>query len=396
MAILQVEKIINSGVQPSFTPEPLESVTNLGNVTELQTKQFKITLPATKFDSVNIESPYSHITVTRTGLLTIDQTPVTGFIGVYNTQYYFYVVFKSGIEQLRVKYVYTYTKIRADIVYKTPGTYSFLVPIGITSISALGIAAGGGGYFSWSNSGGGGGCLAAINSIPVMAGQVINITVPGTTPQASNGGSAVIGTYFSVQGGTYSQSNYLTPNNGGSLSPDVAGQGGHVSGQYGGGGGAGGYGSPTGTDARGGYTSYGNGYNGNNGAGAGGTGYNSSTYSFGGGGGVYPYGRGSNGVAGSNNNGNDFYSDGRYGGGGGSNGEKGADNSNGSQTSNKNRTIFHGEGGQYGGGGGGGGTSVNNNSNFCRGAQGVVRISYGFDLAYPTTNTAKQSFTVEI
>ena len=394
MSTLQVEKVINSGALPLFTAPPAVTVTNLGNVPELAVQAFTVPLPRSIFDSVSMDSgPYTHISVTRNGVVTIDHS---AFTGEYNTEYFFNVIYTRGIETVSRSYKYKYTRIQGDIVYKTPGSYTFIVPTGVTSISALGIAAGAGGSPSWANSAGGGGCLAYINSIPVTPGQTINITVPGTSPQSTNGGSAIIGTYLSVQGGTTSQSNYLTPNNGGSISPTGAGQGGHVSSQYGGGGGAGGYGSPSGTDARGGYTSYGNGYNGANGAAAGGAGYSSSTYSFGGGGGVYPFGRGASGLAGANNNGNDFYSDGRYGGGGGSNGEKGADNSNSSQTSNKSRTIFHGEGGRYGGGGAGGGTSVSGNSNFCRGAQGVVRISYGFDLAYPITNAAQQSFTVEV
>jgi hypothetical protein len=393
MAILQVEKIINSGIAPSFTTTT-EATTDLGTVQELNSKTFTVPLPKNVFDTISIESPYSHISITRTGFLTINNA---SFTGTYNTEYFFYVVYVKGLEKLRVKYKYKYTKIQGDIVYKTPGSYTFIVPAGVASISALGIAAGGGGSPTWANSAGGGGCLAYINSISVTPGQLINITVPGTTNRSSNGGSAVIGTYLSVQGGTYSQGSYLTPNNGGTLAPTGAGQGGHVSSQYGGGGGAGGYGSASGTDARGGYSTYGKGYPGSNGAGGAGGGYSSSTYSFGGGGGVYPYGRGSSGsYIPENTYGNSFLNYYSYGGRPGSDGEFGAGNTNGTETSSKNRTIYHGEGGQYGGGGSGGGTSATDTNLFSRGAQGVVRIAYGTDLAYPTTNTAKQSITQEV
>lgn len=394
MPILQVEKVISSGLAPSFSAVATESVTNLGQIMATRSLVTTIPLPVTTFDRAYIESTLTNVTVTRTGILTVDCSNFTG--GSYGTTYYFYVVFAKGLETVKVKYSFTYMPFAVDIVYKTPGTYTLIVPNSVSSITVLGIGAGGGGATSWASSGGGGGCLAYVNNMTVTPGQSISITVPGPTPQGTNGGNAVIGTYLTVQGGQYSQSGYLTPNAAGSVTPTGAGQGGHVSGQYGGGGGAGGYGSASGTDAQGGYTSYGSGYNGSNGAAAGGSGYNSSTYSFGGGGGVYPYGRGTSGIAGSVNNGNSFYSDYRYGGQGGSGGERGADNSNSSQTSDKNRTIFHGCGGNYGGGGAGGGTSVSGDANFSKGAQGVVRVFYGTTgMSFPTS-APKQTYTVEI
>ena len=131
-------------------------------------------------------------------------------------------------------------------------------------------------------------------------------------------------------------------------------------------------------------------YNGSGGAATGGSGYDSSTYGFCGGGGVWHEGEGQSGQWGQltnqgnqpQNNGNSFYSDYRYSGVGGSNGEHAGFLNNGSSSSNKGRTIYHGEGGEFGGGGGGGGTSVNNNSSFCRGGKGCVKVMWSTNNSF--------------
>lgn len=66
-------------------------------------------------------------------------------------------------------------------VYDTAGTFTFIVPSGVTKLSALCIGAGGGGYYTWAGNGGGGGGLAYADNIEVTAGQTITIQVPGTT-----------------------------------------------------------------------------------------------------------------------------------------------------------------------------------------------------------------------
>lgn len=390
MSKLVVEQLIQSGEAPSFT-EVTEPVIDLGEVTFQTSKVFNIDLPVNTFHSISLEGTFDTgltLSILRTGKLTIDASS-------YSTEkiFTFYVVFTSGVLQTKVKYKFNTTPAKGDIVYITPGNYTFIVPQTVTSLTVLGIGAGGGGGYTWADSGGGGGCLCYINNLAVTPGEAIAITVPNSTAQYSSGNPAVIGSYISVRGGTYSQTAFLVPNLGGTVAPTGAGQGGHVSGQYGGGGGAGGYGSPSGTDARGGYSQYGEAYapSPNSGAAGAGSGYNSSTYAFGGGGGVYPFGRGITGAAvPANTYGNSFTSS--YFGRAGSNGENGASNTNSSETSNKGRVIFHGEGGRYGGGGAGGGTSVSNNSNFCKGAQGVVRISWGAAIQYPTS-ASSQSYT---
>ena len=45
-------------------------------------------------------------------------------------------------------------------LYDQAGTFTFIVPAGVTKLSALCIGAGGGGYYNWAGNGGGGGGLA--------------------------------------------------------------------------------------------------------------------------------------------------------------------------------------------------------------------------------------------
>ena len=66
-------------------------------------------------------------------------------------------------------------------LYDQAGTFTFIVPAGVTKLSALCIGAGGGGYYNWAGNGGGGGGAAWADNIEVTAGQTITITVPGTT-----------------------------------------------------------------------------------------------------------------------------------------------------------------------------------------------------------------------
>lgn len=274
-----------------------------------------------------------------------------------------------------------------ETLFSTPGTFTFIVPAGVTQLSAVAIGAGGGGGYSWANSAGKGGALAWAN-FSVTPGQAITITVPAASAQNTNGGSAVVGSFFSAQGGTTGNSTTRAAPVAGTVTPQ-GGFGGLTSQNgYGGGGGAGGY------SGNGGDGSYGtsgmsvySSANGNGGAAAGGYGYQSSTYSFGGGGGTGVYGAGESGINQSTlPEGNTFTyissTNNGYGGKGGSGGEQGSPNSNTSQTF-YNRTTYHGEGGRYGGGGGGGGTSVSGNGNFCYGAQGAVRLIWGAGRSFP-------------
>lgn len=67
-----------------------------------------------------------------------------------------------------------------QIEYRTPGIYSFVVPNGVTSISAVGVgggASGGGGSSTRGGDGGPGGDLVYANNIPVTPGETLTVQV---------------------------------------------------------------------------------------------------------------------------------------------------------------------------------------------------------------------------
>ena len=131
--------------------------------------------------------------------------------------------------------------------YTTPGTYSWVCPAGVTSVSVVCIGAGGerigsGGY------GGGGGGLAYGNNISVTPGASYTVVV------GAHGGN---GSYFSTAG---------TLAGGGGKNCNFSGTGGTSTGSARTGGGTGGAGGPTSTYYGGGGGAAG--YSGTGGAGA--------------------------------------------------------------------------------------------------------------------------------
>ena len=64
--------------------------------------------------------------------------------------------------------------------YTTGGTYSFVAPAGVTSVSvvAVGIGAGGSGGRDATMNGGGGGALAYTNNITVIPGNSYSVNIP--------------------------------------------------------------------------------------------------------------------------------------------------------------------------------------------------------------------------
>lgn len=121
-----------------------------------------------------------------------------------------------------------YPSESGSIVYTTPGTYLFTVPIGITLLTCTVVGAGGGGGGlwnpgdAWSGAGGGSGGFYSAQTISVTPGTIIQIVVgaggaggsylatgtwvcqtsQGTTLTAANGGySAVVG-WLLAEGGT--------------------------------------------------------------------------------------------------------------------------------------------------------------------------------------------------
>lgn len=240
-----------------------------------------------------------------------------------------------------------------QVQYTTPGTYTWTVPTGVTSICVVCVGAGGGSkfydlgggvdYFS----GGAGGSLGYKNNITVVPGTSYTVIVGagGSMSGYSNGGFSRFGTILTAPGGVAGGTSLTAAATG----ADGGGRGGpsaYVTTQNhtaAGGGGAGGY---SGNGGGGATVSGGTGSNGSGGGGAGGlTGY----YSSSGGGGVGLLGEGASGTAPS---------------GGGSGGTKGVN-----------------AGGSYGGGAAGRYSSTDT------GGHGAVRIIWGTGRAFPSTNT---------
>ena len=177
---------------------------------------------------------------------------VTGLVG--NTNYTFKVRANnpSGLPGLcSAPSSEVFIAVSGATAYTTAGTYSFVVPTGVTSVSMVTVGGGGGGGWPYGAGGGGGGALAYVNNVAVTAGATVSVTVgaggsgattqfgagypggfsqvvySGTTRARANGGA---GGYQGVPGGT------VATGTGGS-----GGSGGYGQEPGGGGGGAGGY-----------------------------------------------------------------------------------------------------------------------------------------------------------
>lgn len=233
---------------------------------------------------------------------------------------------------------------------------TFVVPAGVTSISAVCVGHGGTGtnMGGGTHQGGRGGDLRYAVTLAVTPGESLTITIPELTTNAATqilrSGTpllqAACGSFNTSVGGTSSTigGNIGGGNGGSGQSSSSADYGGGGAGGYSGNGGAGNFNSAGG--------------NGSGGGGGGGA-------RGGGGGGVGILGEGSNGTGGANSTGQP--------GTGGSGGANGTSNSG----------FTGGNGGAYGGGGGylGGGSAGT------RGA-GAIRIIWGAGRAYPSTGTA--------
>lgn len=274
--------------------------------------------------------------------------------------------------------------------FTTPGTFSFIAPAGVSSVSVVAVGAGGSGGYQWSSGGGGGGGLGWKNNISVTPGQSYTVVVGdkgGSVSNAAGAGGKGGNSYFistgtvcgfgAGQGGT------------GSVSTAHGAYGGGYTGDGGGVGGAGAVGGSWthGGGGAGGYS--GNGasrYNGTSASGGGGGAgqYYSSTFGVGAGGGVGLLGQGTNGTT--YNDGTGYGGRGGSGGGDGMAGETGTTTStnvwerSASVTTTASNQIL---GGQFGGGGGGSGTTRGGGY----GGTGAVRIIWGQGRAFPSTNT---------
>lgn len=308
--------------------------------------------------------------------------------GTSSSSYSTSVSFLISIGLTESTWFITTMAMPTEASYTSAGTYTFIVPAGVTSASVVAIGGGGGGG---GGTAGGGGGLNWRNNISVTAGTSMTIVVGnggyGGQDSGSSGGnsSAAYPLECVAGGGTTSGGGRNAPSGGGGSGGSV-----QAGGWYGaGGGGAGGYSGNGGSGAS--VNQYGYdaafGSGGGGGGAAGGEAGSQSPYSTyywwggGGGGGVGINGRGSSGLGPAR-----VGTSGGAGGGGGSGGSSGGSGGYGG-----------GAGGLYGGGGAGGAYYENydgdvNATSFSvmsggGGANGAVRIIWpGTTRQFPTTN----------
>jgi hypothetical protein len=271
-----------------------------------------------------------------------------------------------------------------QIAFTTAGTVSWVVPTGVTSISAVAVGAGGGGAANvavngLSGGGGGGGALHWRNNIPVTPGEILTLTVGspglGSTSVGNNnntagGESAILrsGTYLVRAGG-----------GGAGVYGSVATVAGGItySGTLGGGGGDGGLGGGgTGGNSSGGGGGAG-GYTGTGGTGSTGTTYTTATAGSGGGGG---------GGTGQNS----LITKVQIGGGGVGILEQGTSGAVPANSVNNQGNPGSGGSGKVYGGGGAGAEDDSTGGEGGDGGGGAVRIIWGLNRSYPNTLTLDQ------
>jgi len=251
--------------------------------------------------------------------------------------------------------------VQGQQAYTTAGTYSWVAPAGVTSVSVVAVGGGGGCCPYYGNAGGGGG-LGYKNAYSVTPGSSYTVVVGavGTTDPNFNGNIA--GT---AGGDSYFVSTAVVKGGGGAGGPNASG--GAAGGSYVGDGGGNG----------GGYTP--SGYSGGSGAGGyagdGGRGSaNSTSYSGSGGGaagGINYYGGGGVGLLGQGTSGT-------------SNAQGGSGGTNGTAWGGSAGTVTP-TGGNYGGGAGYSGGTNNGGG---QGGVGAVRIIWpGTSRSFPSTNT---------
>ena len=288
-------------------------------------------------------------------------------------------------------------------IFCTPGTYCWVAPAGVTSVSIVSIGGGSGS----------GGALAYKNNITVVPGNSYQVTVgAGTKFNGGNGGYSYV-TISGTQWASAEGASSTGPFSAGIYNADGGGKGGVIgSNEPGGGGGTGGYGTLTcGSDAIGGnggfcYPGAGTaGANGSAGGGRRGSSVYGTCYAWylrsagGGGGGVCIYGKGATGAA--TSNASFLYCQSLpYFNGGGLGGRKGSCGANGGTGGTAYKLGLcctpiigkAGNGGRYGGGGGRHGdggypyVSCATNGVGC-GADGVVRILWpGCARSFPSCN----------
>jgi hypothetical protein len=265
-----------------------------------------------------------------------------------------------------------YSVPAGEAAFTSPGTFSWTAPEGVTSVCVVCVGGGGGGGTNNADasSGGGGGGLGYKNNITVVPGTAYTVVVgsggavlaaggqsyfSSAATVAGNGGSpGVNGSALGAAGGTFVGDGGANGGQGGQSDINDA----STDPEAGAGGGAGGY-SAAGGRGAGAQAAATTGTASTGGGGGGGGSPNSGA--AGGGGGVNIFGAGSNGAGGAAG----------VRGGGGSGGLGGTS------------TPI---GGLYGGGGAGADSSTSG-----AGAAGAVRIIWGANRSFPSTNVTENS-----
>lgn len=280
--------------------------------------------------------------------------------------------------------VFTTSPLQGENVYTTPGSYSWVAPTGVTTVSAVVVGGGGTGFQGGDIPAGGGGGLAYKNNIATTPGTGYTVVVgTGGTNSGQNGSPSyfINSSTVNATGGTGSPSHPGSNNwpypGGSNTAGDGGGDGGpggSFSGTQSGAGGAGGYAGQGGRGGQAwGYTAV---YPATAGAGGGGGGGWGSSHNItmGGGGGVGLFGQGPNGAAGDSGN---LTNNGGKGGSGGTDGQPSGGPSN----------VGH-DGGLYGGGGSG--TRDGISSNCGQAGSGAVRVIWPGDTRiFPSTNVSQ-------
>lgn len=301
----------------------------------------------------------------------------------------------SGATSAAKSYTLVVTNIPSgQSQYVIAGTFTWVAPTGVSSVSAVAVGGGGAGLAAPTVSGGGGG-LGWKNNIPVTAGNSYTVVVGargtrfgGTdnTSAATGGDSYFISTSTVRGGGGRPDTGLATvgqSGGGGSFTGDGGGNGGNgrwgTGGNEPGGGGAGGYSGSGGIG--------GNGTSGTaqsniptNGSGGGGGGGGNADFLGSGGGGVGLNGQGANGAASSSYTGNSPSIQFASPAGGGSGGGDAFFSASGSDS-----PASPVDGGRsHGGNAGGGGFGRFGNNGESAGAVGAVRIIWGPNRSFPS------------
>jgi hypothetical protein len=270
-----------------------------------------------------------------------------------------------------------FLSVVGQIAYTNPGTYTWIAPTGVTSVSAVAVGGGGGGnnYNGSGGWGGGGGGLGWRNNISVNPGQSYTVVVGSggsraTNAAAGNGGQSYFLNTATVVGNGGQGGGQNRGSTGGTFVGAGGGNGGAVPSHTTvsdatGGGGAGGY---SGNGGAAGNIDNNNAQAGSGGGGGGG-GAGGSSDAGGAGGGVGILGQGANGAAGTYN---------------GANGTSGFGGSGGQDGSASTGSAASPSTGGFYGGGGGGAELIDENG---PGAGGAVRIIWGTNRSFPATTT---------